>query len=70
MALRHMPVLQHRAVVGPMFASGSARLEDYAVTILTQIGAALSDVENRVSIAGHTDVVPYSGVARTSAQAT
>jgi chemotaxis protein MotB len=52
-----------------MFASGSARLEDYAVTILTQIGAALSDVENRVSIAGHTDVVPYSGVARTSAQA-
>lgn len=45
----------------PMFATGSARLEDYAVTILTQIGSALNDVENRVSIAGHTDSVPYSG---------
>jgi chemotaxis protein MotB len=45
----------------PMFASGSARLEDYAGTILAQIGSALNDVDNRVSIAGHTDAVPYSG---------
>jgi chemotaxis protein MotB len=45
----------------PMFATGSAKLEDYAATILAQIGAELNDVDNRVSIAGHTDSVPYSG---------
>jgi chemotaxis protein MotB len=44
----------------PMFASGSPKLQPYAVTILTQIGAALNDVENRISIAGHTDAVPYT----------
>jgi chemotaxis protein MotB len=45
----------------PMFASGSSRLESYVTTILSQIGASLNDVNNRVSIAGHTDAVPYSG---------
>ncbi|WP_345815031.1 flagellar motor protein MotB [Paraburkholderia sp. PREW-6R] len=44
----------------PMFPSGSSKLQPYAVTILTQIGAALNDVENRVSIAGHTDAVPFT----------
>jgi chemotaxis protein MotB len=44
----------------PMFSSGSPKLQPYAVTILTQIGAALNDVENRISIAGHTDAVPYT----------
>jgi chemotaxis protein MotB len=44
----------------PMFPSGSSRLQPYAVTILTQIGAALNDVDNRISIAGHTDAVPYT----------
>jgi chemotaxis protein MotB len=43
-----------------MFASGSSKLQPYAVTILTQIGAALNDVDNRISIAGHTDAVPYT----------
>jgi chemotaxis protein MotB len=45
----------------PMFASGSSKLEAYVVVILTQIGASMNDVDNRVSIAGHTDAVPYSG---------
>jgi chemotaxis protein MotB len=45
----------------PMFASGSYRLEGYATTILTNIGSTLNDVDNRVSLAGHTDAVPYSG---------
>lgn len=45
----------------PMFASGSAKPESYATAILMQIGAALNDVDNRISIAGHTDAVPYSG---------
>ncbi|MDR6407067.1 UNVERIFIED_ORG: chemotaxis protein MotB [Burkholderia sp. 1988] len=44
----------------PMFPSGSSKLQPYAVTILTQIGAALNDVENRVSIAGHTDAVMFA----------
>jgi chemotaxis protein MotB len=44
----------------PMFPSGNAKLQPYAVTILTQIGAALNDVDNRISIAGHTDAVPYT----------
>ncbi|MDR5739685.1 MULTISPECIES: flagellar motor protein MotB [unclassified Caballeronia] len=45
----------------PMFASGSSKLETYVTTILSNIGASLNDVDNRVSIAGHTDAVPYSG---------
>jgi chemotaxis protein MotB len=45
----------------PMFASGSSKLEGYVGVILTQIGASINDVDNRVSIAGHTDAVPYSG---------
>lgn len=45
----------------PMFASGSAQPESYATAILSQIGTTLDDVENRVSIAGHTDSTPYSG---------
>ena len=45
----------------PMFASGSSKLEGYVVIILAQIGASMNDVDNRVSIAGHTDAVPYSG---------
>jgi chemotaxis protein MotB len=45
----------------PMFALGSTRLQPYAVTILSQIGGTLNDVENHISIAGHTDDVPYGG---------
>ncbi|WP_347556156.1 flagellar motor protein MotB [Robbsia sp. KACC 23696] len=45
----------------PMFASGSSVLAQYTKSILYEIGVALNDVENRVSIAGHTDSAPYSG---------
>jgi chemotaxis protein MotB len=45
----------------PMFALGSTKLQPYAVMILTQIGGALNDVQNHISIAGHTDDVPYGG---------
>ncbi|ACC73325.1 flagellar motor protein MotB [Paraburkholderia phymatum] len=44
----------------PMFATGSSKLQSYAVEILTRIGAALNDVDNRISIAGHTDAVTYA----------
>ena len=45
----------------PMFQSGRAELEPYAKEILDQIGLALNDVPNRVSVAGHTDSAPYAG---------
>ena len=45
----------------PMFALGSTHLQPYAVTILTSIGGALNDVENHISIAGHTDNLAYGG---------
>ncbi|SDV46666.1 flagellar motor protein MotB [Chitinasiproducens palmae] len=47
----------------PMFATGSTRLQPYTHDILREIGVALNDVDNRVSIAGHTDAAPYSGGA-------
>jgi chemotaxis protein MotB len=45
----------------PMFATGKAVLEPYAKEILDQIGTALNDVSNHISIAGHTDSAPYAG---------
>ena len=43
----------------PMFDSGSALVKPYMRDILREIGAALGGVENRISLAGHTDAVPY-----------
>jgi len=45
----------------PMFASGSAQLQPYSRDILREVGKALNDVPNRISISGHTDAQPYSG---------
>jgi chemotaxis protein MotB len=45
----------------PMFASGSAQLQPYTRDILREIGKALNDVPNRISISGHTDAQPYPG---------
>ena len=43
----------------PMFDSGSALVKPYMRDILREIGAALGGVENRISLAGHTDTAPY-----------
>ena len=43
----------------PMFDSGSALVKPYMRDILREIGAALGSVENRISLAGHTDAAPY-----------
>jgi len=48
----------------PMFDSGSALVKPYMRDILRGIGASLSEVENRISLAGHTDAVPYSNSDR------
>jgi chemotaxis protein MotB len=45
----------------PMFASGSAQVQPYTRDILREIGKALNDVPNRISISGHTDAQPYAG---------
>ena len=47
----------------PMFDSGSATLKPYMRDILREIGLALMDVENRISLDGHTDQLPYSNTA-------
>lgn len=43
----------------PMFDSGSALVKPYMRDILSAIGGALGGVENRLSLAGHTDAAPY-----------
>jgi chemotaxis protein MotB len=44
----------------PMFDLGSARLQPYTREILHEIGRVLNEVDNRVSISGHTDNKPYA----------
>ena len=43
----------------PMFDSGSAALKPYMRDILREIGTALLDVENKISLDGHTDRSAY-----------
>lgn len=45
----------------PMFDSGGAELKPYTREILRQIGKALNDVKNRISLAGHTDAAAFVG---------
>jgi chemotaxis protein MotB len=45
----------------PMFDKGEATLKSYTKDILDQIGPSLNAVPNRISIAGHTDALPYHG---------
>jgi chemotaxis protein MotB len=44
----------------PMFALAKAELQPYTKEILFEIGRALNDVPNRVSLSGHTDATPYA----------
>ena len=48
----------------PMFDSGSAQVKPYMRAILQEIGAALSEVDNRISLDGHTDQSSYANAAR------
>ena len=48
----------------PMFDSGSAALKPYMREILREIGTALLDVENKISLDGHTDRSAYGNSAR------
>ncbi|MDD4945159.1 flagellar motor protein MotB [Rhodoferax sp.] len=48
----------------PMFDSGSASVKPYMGDILREIGIALVDVDNKISLDGHTDQTPYGAGAR------
>jgi len=48
----------------PMFDSGSALVKPYMREILHEIGTTLNGIENRVSLAGHTDAAPYGNGER------
>ncbi len=45
----------------PTFASGSAVVQAYMRDLMRTIGGLLNEVENPVSLTGHTDAAPYVG---------
>ncbi len=45
----------------PMFDLASSELKPYTKQILREIGPVLNKVENRLSLSGHTDAMPYTG---------
>ncbi len=47
-----------------MFNVGSALVQPYMRDILREIGTALADVDNRISLSGHTDATPYGSGER------
>jgi chemotaxis protein MotB len=48
----------------PMFDSGGVSVKPYMREILQEIGVALTDVDNKISMDGHTDQTPYGSGAR------
>jgi len=47
-----------------MFDTGGAVLKDYTRDVMRAIGGLLNDVENAISLAGHTDAQQYAGGER------
>lgn len=43
----------------PLFTSGSAQMQPYALEVLWAMASVLEDIPNKVSIYGHTDSVPF-----------
>jgi chemotaxis protein MotB len=43
-----------------MFDTGGAALKDYTVDVMRAIGGLLNDVDNAISLAGHTDAAQYA----------
>ena len=48
----------------PMFDSGGTSVKPYMRDILQEIGTALIDIDNKISMDGHTDQTPYGAGAR------
>jgi chemotaxis protein MotB len=47
-----------------MFDTGGAVVKDYTRDVMRAIGGLLNDVDNAISLAGHTDAVQYAGGER------
>jgi chemotaxis protein MotB len=47
-----------------MFDTGGAMLKDYTRDVMRAIGGLLNDVDNAISLAGHTDAQQYAGGER------
>lgn len=45
----------------PMFASGSARMEEKTKQLLAKIAQVIQRMPNKISISGHTDAKPFRG---------
>jgi chemotaxis protein MotB len=50
----------------PMFATGSAALNERARAVLAKVAPVLMRLPEQVSISGHTDAAPYRGADRTN----
>ncbi|MBI1889262.1 MAG: flagellar motor protein MotB [Burkholderiales bacterium] len=48
----------------PMFESAKADLQPYTRLILQEIGIALNEVPNKITLSGHTDAAQYAGGER------
>jgi len=44
----------------PMFDTGGADIKEYTSDVMRAIGGLLNDVDNAISLAGHTDAVQYA----------
>jgi chemotaxis protein MotB len=44
----------------PMFDSGRSELKPYTSAILRQLATTLNEVDNRISLSGHTDAAPFA----------
>jgi chemotaxis protein MotB len=53
-------------VKAPMFASGSAVPNDRARDLLRKVAPFLQKLPESISIAGHTDSAPYTGLGKTN----
>ena len=49
---------------GPCSTWPVRALQPYTKVILREIGTVLNDVQNRVSLSGHTDATPYANAGR------
>ncbi len=50
----------------PMFATGSATINDRARLLLAKVGPVLAKLTGEVAIAGHTDAAPFAGTGRSN----
>lgn len=50
----------------PMFDLGGTTVREHMTTIMREIGPALNEVPNKITLSGHTDALPFVGQARSN----